>query len=104
MAEELLFRGLLFWALVTLLLRMHFREPPAQLISVLLIALAFAGAHIGRAGVSSVCTILTGGSFGAMRVCVAIHGCRSPHARRLQFRALLADTRLATPARFGVKH
>lgn len=34
---------------------------------------------------------------------VAIHGCRSPHARRLQFRALLADTRLATPARFGVK-
>jgi membrane protease YdiL (CAAX protease family) len=68
MAEELLFRGLLFWALVTLLIRMHVRQPPAQLISVLLVALAFAGAHIGRAGVSFVCTILTGASFGAMRV------------------------------------
>lgn len=68
MAEELLFRGLLFWALVTLLLRLHVRQFPAQLISVLLIALAFAGAHIGRAGVSFVCTILTGASFGAMRV------------------------------------
>jgi membrane protease YdiL (CAAX protease family) len=68
MAEELLFRGLLFWALVTLLIRMHVRQPLAQLISVLLVALAFAGAHIGRAGVSFVCTILTGASFGAMRV------------------------------------
>jgi hypothetical protein len=68
MAEELLFRGLLFWALVTLLLRIHIRQAPAQLISILLIALAFAGAHIGRVGVGFVCTMVTGASFGAMRV------------------------------------
>jgi membrane protease YdiL (CAAX protease family) len=68
MAEELLFRGLLFWALVRLLSGMHVRRPPAQAISIALIAFAFAGAHIGRAGISFVCTILTGASFGAIRV------------------------------------
>ncbi len=68
MAEELLFRGLLFWALLTLLIRMRFRRPHAQIISILLIALAFAGAHIGRAGVRFACTVLTGASFGCVRV------------------------------------
>ena len=68
MAEELLFRGLLFWALLTLLIRMRFRQPCAQLISILLIALAFAGAHIGRSGVSFACTVMTGASFGCVRV------------------------------------
>lgn len=66
--EELLFRGLLFWALLTLLIRLRIRQSPAQLISILLIAIVFAGAHIGRAGVSFACTVLTGASFGAIRV------------------------------------
>lgn len=69
MAEELLFRGLLFWALLTLLIRMRFRQICAQLIGILLIALAFAGAHIGRAGVSFACTVIMGASFGCVRVC-----------------------------------
>ncbi len=51
-----------------LLSGMHVRRPPAQVISIALIAFAFAGAHIGRAGISFVCTILTGASFGAIRV------------------------------------
>lgn len=68
MAEELLFRGLLFWALLTLLTRIRVRQPPAQVISILLIALAFAASHIGRVGVSFACTVLTGASFGFMRV------------------------------------
>jgi len=68
MAEELLFRGLLFWVLLTLLTRIRVRQPHAQLISILLIALAFAASHIGRAGVGFACTVLTGASFGFMRV------------------------------------
>jgi membrane protease YdiL (CAAX protease family) len=67
MAEELLFRGLLFWATLTAFRRMRVRQSRAEIITILLIAVAFAAAHIGRAGVSFVCTVLTGASFGVMR-------------------------------------
>ena len=68
MAEELLFRGLLFWALLTAFARMRVRQSRAQIFAVLLIAITFAAAHIGRAGISFICTVLTGASFGVMRV------------------------------------
>jgi membrane protease YdiL (CAAX protease family) len=68
MAEELLFRGLLFWALLKALSHIRVRQSRAQIITILLVAVTFAGAHIGRVGVSFICTILTGASFGVMRV------------------------------------
>lgn len=68
MAEELLFRGLLFWLLLAVMTRLHVRHRPAQVFAVLLIALIFAQAHIGRASVSFICTVLTGAGFGAMRL------------------------------------
>jgi hypothetical protein len=67
MLEELLFRGLLFWLLLELLLRHRFSTIPARIVTVLLTACGFAFAH-GRTGLSLYATIGTGIAFGCMRV------------------------------------
>ena len=67
--EEMLFRGLLFWVVIEAFKRLRVPKRAAQITAILLIAIAFAVAHVGRAGVSLACTILTGAAFGAMRVC-----------------------------------
>jgi hypothetical protein len=69
MVEELLFRGLLFWGIIEIFKRLRFPKRAGQVTAILLVAIGFALAHVGRAGVSLACTILTGAAFGAMRVC-----------------------------------
>jgi membrane protease YdiL (CAAX protease family) len=69
MVEEILFRGLLFWGIIEIFKRLRVPERAGQVTAILLIAISFALAHTGRAGISFVCTILTGAAFGAMRVC-----------------------------------
>jgi hypothetical protein len=69
MVEEMLFRGLLFWGIVEIFKRLGVPTRAGQAAAILLIALGFGLAHTGRAGISLVCTILTGAAFGAMRVC-----------------------------------
>ena len=68
MVEDMLFRGLLFWCIVEIFKRLRVPAPAGQAVAILLIAFGFALAHIGRAGISFICTILTGAAFGAMRV------------------------------------
>ena len=68
MVEEMLFRGLLFWAVIEAFKRLSVPERAAQVTAILLIAIAFALAHVGRVGVSLAGTIVTGAAFGAMRV------------------------------------
>jgi hypothetical protein len=69
MVEEILFRGLLFWGVIEAFKRFRVPERAGQVTAILLVAIGFALAHVGRAGVSLACTILTGAAFGAMRVC-----------------------------------
>jgi membrane protease YdiL (CAAX protease family) len=68
MLEELLFRGLLFWVLLRSLTRMGIVHRHASIATVLLIAIAFAFSHTGRAGLSLFTTMLTGAAYGWMRV------------------------------------
>jgi membrane protease YdiL (CAAX protease family) len=67
MLEELLFRGMLFWLLLKLFLRLRFPTILACIVTVLLTACGFAFAH-ERAGLSLYATIGTGIAFGYMRV------------------------------------
>ena len=67
MLEEILFRGLLFWLVFELLSRVGISRATALSTTVLLIALGFAFAHIGRTGLSFYTTILSGIAFGWMR-------------------------------------
>lgn len=66
--EELLFRGLLFWSLLELFRRLRWPQLPSALVAVVLIAIGFAFAHLGRTGVSLYSTVLTGIAFGAVRI------------------------------------
>jgi membrane protease YdiL (CAAX protease family) len=67
MLEELLFRGLLFWLLLELLLPLRFSTIAARTVTVLVTACAFAFAH-NYAGLSLYTTIGTGIAFVCMRV------------------------------------
>jgi membrane protease YdiL (CAAX protease family) len=66
--EEMLFRGLLFWAVFELLARCGVTKSAAGATTVLLVAICFALAHTDRTGIRFCATILTGITFGWMRV------------------------------------
>jgi membrane protease YdiL (CAAX protease family) len=66
--EEMLFRGLLFWVIFELLRRRGVSKSTASVTTVLLIAVCFAFAHTDRIGIRFFATILTGITFGWMRV------------------------------------
>jgi membrane protease YdiL (CAAX protease family) len=66
--EEMLFRGLLFWVIFELLLRRGVSKSAASVTTVLLTAVCFALAHTDRIGIRFFATILTGITFGWMRV------------------------------------
>jgi membrane protease YdiL (CAAX protease family) len=66
--EEMLFRGLLFWVIFELLRRRGVSKSVAGVTTVLLIAVCFALAHTDRIGIRFFATILTGITFGWMRV------------------------------------
>ena len=66
--EELLFRGLLFWFVLEFFRRLRWPQRPSAVAAVLLIAIGFAFAHLGRTGTSLYSTVLTGIAFGAIRV------------------------------------
>jgi len=66
--EEMLFRGLLFWAVFELLHRRGISKSAAIVTTVLLTAVCFALAHTDRIGIRFAATILTGIAFGWMRV------------------------------------
>jgi membrane protease YdiL (CAAX protease family) len=66
--EEMLFRGLLFWVIFELLHRRGVSKSVAGVTTVLLIAVCFALAHTDRIGIRFFATILTGITFGWMRV------------------------------------
>ena len=68
MLEEILFRGLLFWAVFKLLARCGVTKSAASATTVLLVAVCFALAHTDRNGLRFCATILTGITFGWMRV------------------------------------
>jgi membrane protease YdiL (CAAX protease family) len=68
MVEELLFRGLLFWAVLELLGRGGVCRSAANIAAVLLMAVAFAFAHTDKIGIRFYATIPTGIAFGWMRV------------------------------------
>ena len=68
MIVEMLFRGLLFWGAVEFFRHIRVPQRPAQIVAILVVAVAFAFAHTGRGGVGSACTVLTGAAFGTMRV------------------------------------
>ena len=68
MLEEMLFRGLLFWLVIELLLsRWRVSKLVAVSATILVIAVGFAFSHAGRTGLSLYTTILTGIAFGWMR-------------------------------------
>jgi membrane protease YdiL (CAAX protease family) len=66
--EEMLFRGLLFWVIFELLRRRGVSSSVASVTTVLLIAVCFALAHTDRIGIRLFATLLTGITFGWMRV------------------------------------
>jgi hypothetical protein len=66
--EELLFRGLLFWFVLELCRRLRWPQRPSAVATVILVAIAFAFAHLGRTGASLYSTVLTGIAFGAIRI------------------------------------
>ncbi len=66
--EELLFRGFLFWFVLELCRRMRWRHSLSAVATVILIAIAFAFAHLGRTGASLYSTVLTGIAFGGIRI------------------------------------
>jgi membrane protease YdiL (CAAX protease family) len=66
--EEMLFRGLLFWVIFELLRRRGVSKSTASVTTVVLIAVCFAFAHTDRIGIRFFATILTGITFGWMRV------------------------------------
>ena len=66
--EEMLFRGLLFWAIFELHHRRGVSKSAASVTTVLLIAVCFALAHTDRIGIRFFATLLTGITFGWMRV------------------------------------
>jgi len=66
--EEMLFRGLLFWVIFELLRRRGVSKSTASVTTVLLVAVCFAFAHTDRIGIRFFATILTGITFGWMRV------------------------------------
>jgi membrane protease YdiL (CAAX protease family) len=66
--EEMLFRGLLFWTVFELLARAGLTKSVASVTTVLLVAVCFALAHTDRTGIRFCTTILTGITFGWMRV------------------------------------
>ncbi len=66
--EEMLFRGLLFWAVFELLGRSGASNSAASITTVLLVAACFALAHTDRTGIRFYATVLTGVTFGWMRV------------------------------------
>ena len=68
MLEELLFRGLLYWAILEFLGRRGVSRRMALTATVILIALGFAFAHTDRGGARLYATILTGIAYGWMRV------------------------------------
>ena len=68
MLEEMLFRGLLFWLVFELLSRCRVSKLVAVSATILVIAVGFAFAHVGKTGLSFYTTILTGIAFGWMRV------------------------------------
>ena len=68
MLEELLFRGLLFWLLFQFVARVRAFHGHASAVTILVIAVAFALSHTGRAGLSLWTTMLTGTAYGWMRV------------------------------------
>lgn len=68
MVEELLFRGLLFWAVLELLGRCGISRSAANFAGVLLMAVLFALAHTDKVGIRFYATIPTGIAFGWMRV------------------------------------
>jgi membrane protease YdiL (CAAX protease family) len=66
--EEMLFRGLLFWLIFELPRRRGVSKSAASVTTVLFIAVCFALAHTDRIGIRFAATILTGITFGWMRV------------------------------------
>jgi membrane protease YdiL (CAAX protease family) len=68
MVEELLFRGLLFWAVLELLVCCGISRSAANFAGVLLMAVLFALAHTDKIGIRFYATIPTGIAFGWMRV------------------------------------
>jgi membrane protease YdiL (CAAX protease family) len=66
--EEMLFRGLLFWAVFELLGRCRVSKSAASVTTVLLMAVCFALAHTDRTGIRFYATTLTGITFGWMRI------------------------------------
>jgi membrane protease YdiL (CAAX protease family) len=66
--EELLFRGFLFWLLFQFTDRVSIFHRHESAVTVLVIAVAFALSHTGRAGLPLFTTTLTGAAYGWMRV------------------------------------
>ena len=66
--EELLFRGLLFWFVLELCRRLGWPPRASAVAAVILVAIAFAFAHLGRTGASLYSTVLTGIAFGGVRI------------------------------------
>ena len=66
--EEMLFRGLLFWVIFELLRRRGVSKSAASVTTVLLIAVCFAIAHTDRIGIRFFAILLTGITFGWIRV------------------------------------
>ena len=66
--EEMLFRGLLFWVIFELLHCRGVSKSAASVTTVLLTAVCFALAHTDRIGIRFFATLLTGITFGWMRV------------------------------------
>jgi len=66
--EELVFRGFLFWFVLEFFRRLRWPRRSSAVGTVVLIAIGFAFAHLGRTGTSFYSTVLTGIAFGAIRI------------------------------------
>ena len=66
--EELLFRGVLFWLVLELCRRLRCPQRLSAVATAILVAIAFAFAHLSRTGTSLYSTVLTGIAFGAIRI------------------------------------
>ncbi len=66
--EELLFRGLLFWFGLELFRHLRWSQRLSAVATVILVAIAFAFAHLGRTGTNLYSTVLTGIAFGGIRI------------------------------------